>query len=229
MASRSMPMRAGVHHRRAPGFSLVEVMIVVAIVGILAAIAVPNFLRFQARAKQSEAKGNLKAIFTGERARFGEKDRFSPFVQDIGFGPERGNRYAYRFTAGCANPEVRGGGPIVNATPATVDCIQVDQGRFPAALALPPTVGGIPAWQPPANNPSVPASISDALTQLPNCPACSFSASAAGNVDYDSTIDVWYVSSVDAVVAAGVCWDASPAGGNNGAGQPFNLNNDVGC
>ena len=211
------------------GSTLIEMMVVVAIIGILAAIAVPNYLRFQARAKQSEAKGNLKAIFIGERARFGEKDAFSAFVQDIGFAPERGNRYAYRLTAGCANPEVRVGAAIVTASPATVDCIQVDQGKFPGALALPPTAGGVPAWQPPANNPSVPANISDALTQIPNCPLCSFSASAAGNVDLDNTIDVWYVASVDAVIAAGVCWEASPAGGNIGAGQPFNLNNDVGC
>ena len=47
------------------GFTLIELMIVVAIIGILAAIAIPNFLQFQAKSKQSEAKSNLGAIFTG--------------------------------------------------------------------------------------------------------------------------------------------------------------------
>ena len=42
--------------RNRQGFSLTELMIVVAIIGILAVIAIPNFLKYQARAKQSEAK-----------------------------------------------------------------------------------------------------------------------------------------------------------------------------
>ena len=76
------------------GFTLIELMIVVAIIGILAAIAIPNFLRFQAKSKQSEAKTNLKAIFTAEKSYFAEKDTYSTFAT-IGFAPEAGNRYSY--------------------------------------------------------------------------------------------------------------------------------------
>ena len=58
--------------RNRKGFTLVELMIVVAIIGILAAIAIPNFLNFRLKAKTSEAKSNLGAIRSTEVAYFAE-------------------------------------------------------------------------------------------------------------------------------------------------------------
>ena len=89
------------------GFTLIELMIAVAIIGILAAVAIPNFMKFQARSKQSEAKTNLKALFTAEKAFKLEKDRYSSLVGEIGFSPERNNRYAYYLASGGPNGDWR--------------------------------------------------------------------------------------------------------------------------
>ncbi len=74
-------------------------MIVVAIIGILAAIAIPNFLKYQAKARQSEARINLGGIFVAETAYYGEQARYSDF-DAIGFAlAGSSNRYTYRAMA----------------------------------------------------------------------------------------------------------------------------------
>ena len=54
--------------KRKAGFTLIELMIVVVIIGILAALAIPRFMRSTTKAKQSEAKQLLKQIYTMEHA-----------------------------------------------------------------------------------------------------------------------------------------------------------------
>ncbi len=71
-------------HNRKGGFTLIELMIVVAIIGILAAIAIPNFLRFQLKAKSSEGKTNIAAIRTAEESYYSE---FGTYVSALASPP----------------------------------------------------------------------------------------------------------------------------------------------
>jgi type IV pilus assembly protein PilA len=85
--------------RKNKGFTLIELMIVVAIVAILAAIAIPNFLKFTAKTRRAEVKYNLEAIYKTEICWFGEYNVFVNNFAIIRWEPV-GTIYFYTFSLG---------------------------------------------------------------------------------------------------------------------------------
>ena len=189
--------------RRPSGFTLIELMIVVAIIGILASIAIPNFVQFQQRAKQAEPKANLKSIYTSELSYFHEKDAYSAYINEIGFAPERNNRYAYRTQAG-GTIEARSAATLASST--SYVGIAADTFKFTLIPADPPFVGS-------------------ARVTAPSVGTTSFAVVAVSDLDNGGTADSWYVSSTT--------WGDTATCGNSEtksvAGVPFNSNNDLAC
>jgi prepilin-type N-terminal cleavage/methylation domain-containing protein len=104
---------------RRAGFTLIEVLIVVAVIGVLVSIAIPTFQRFHHRAKSSEARTNLGALRTAEEAYMSESGTYlatfpvpgvipgnvpevwpagTPF-DDLGFRPEGSVYFQYLVSA----------------------------------------------------------------------------------------------------------------------------------
>ena len=77
------------------GFSLIEVMVVVAIIGILATLAIPNFTGWIASSKQTEAKTNLMAMYTAQKVFFASNQKYASDFNDLAFEIPQDAKYTY--------------------------------------------------------------------------------------------------------------------------------------
>lgn len=159
------------------GFSLIELMVVVAIIGILAAIAVPNFQNFIVKSKQSEAKANLGALYSCEAAFFAEWNRYFADFRDIGLSPEGVLNYRFGFTA--AGAVTAPPAPYSGVTAAGAAATFISTNSCGTAPLLKCSHGGSVA--------AIPAAATGVTA------VGAFIAGAGANLDSDAQLDQWQI------------------------------------
>ncbi|MEK7702712.1 MAG: prepilin-type N-terminal cleavage/methylation domain-containing protein [Nitrospirota bacterium] len=175
--------------KNSKGFTLIELMIVVAIVGVLAAIAIPNFLTYQAKARMSEAKTGLGGIFTSMVAGRGESIANTFVGVDFftsGYQPAGSALYTYRVDLGATACNTVN---LVNFGAVACNLIHA---TAPAPI-LSTDVTAAPA-------PAVPAGASPCTIAANG--AATFQATAAGDVDSNvaDVADCWTMNQLRLLV-----------------------------
>lgn len=171
------------------GFTLVELMITVAIIGTLSAIAIPNYQKYQSRARQSEAKSNLSSITTAESSYSAESSTYTVCLAAIGFGMNAGSSQMYTLGFGAtATTQATCG------TNGTSSCASTFYSGDISGTPCKPGDGVSDFLAQTMVNPKAALAPSTAITG-DNMSATSFTAGAAGNISTSNTgYDVWTIT-----------------------------------
>ena len=171
------------------GFTITELMVAVALIGILSAIAIPSYNTHVARGHQAQAKIFLSAIHNVEDIFHTETGKYTNCLKQIGFNPS--NEASRWYTVGFSDTTGNN----------TYDAYKFDiNGNVVGKFYCPDITKGncctSADWRWISNSCGRPDWLASCKATLPGHPgagASSFTATAAGNISKNQVIDTWTV------------------------------------
>ena len=180
------------------GFTLVELMVVVGIIGILATIAIPNFRKYQAKSKTTEAKIQLSSVYTTMESMLLEYDAYGSCLSSGGYNPspDRTNRfYAIGYNAvGSGDGTVAGNG-LASCTVSPALCTSSNCTGTHYFYSAGKVAGGVSTTKPLIIAAGSSTSQADQLGHVVTVTASTFTAGASGFIDPSSeSKDQWSIN-----------------------------------